>query len=62
MYKGVYHGTICNRKRLDRDKMSVNRGLVEYTMASLEYHAAVKRNKQEKAMAPHSSTLAWKIP
>ena len=38
-----------------------------YTM---EYYSAIKRNKiksfvemwMEKAMAPHSSTLAWKIP
>ena len=36
----------------------------------MEYYSAIKRNKiksfvemwMEKAMAPHSSTLAWKIP
>ena len=36
----------------------------------MEYHLAIKRNEvyellihaTEKAMAPHSSTLAWKIP
>ena len=35
---------------------------------TIEYYPAIKRNKvwihatAEKAMAPHSSTLAWKIP
>ena len=33
-----------------------------YTHTHTHTHTYVCINKTEKAMAPHSSTLAWKIP
>jgi len=43
--------------------MSINRGMVKEDVAHISNGILLCAYKEwEKAMAPHSSTLAWKIP
>ena len=55
MYTTALHTVICNSKKTTysstREWLNI---LTEYSILC--------SSKMEKAMAPHSSTLAWKIP
>ena len=59
-YWNIYHNQRVdlykNRVRKSKEEPSSTE---EYNNWNLKY---TRRNQSEKAMAPHSSTLAWKIP
>ena len=44
------------------DKAKINKQIYPWTSMSAYNFKALSKIKTEKAMAPHSSTLAWKIP
>ena len=65
MYPNVYSCTIYKSQDVVANQVPINRWLVQEYFThththTQEYYSAIKI--EEKAMAPHSSTLAWKIP
>ena len=44
------------------DKAKINKQIYPWTSMSAYNFKALSKIKTEKAMAPHSNTLAWKIP
>ena len=64
--KGTFHvkmGTIKDRNCLDlKEAEDIKKRWQEYTEEYTEKNIQEYTEESEKAMAPHSSTLAWKIP
>ena len=64
--KGTFHvkmGTIKDRNCLDlKEAEDIKKRWQEYTEEYTEKNIQEYTEESEKAVAPHSSTLAWKIP
>ena len=55
-YRATVHGVIKSRTRLKRQNASM------HGSSMFNFLRDIHTISQEKEMAPHSSTLAWKIP
>ena len=54
---------LWGHKELDTtEQLSLTHSRLIYNVSSVQQNNSVIRIYREKAMAPHSSTLAWKIP
>ena len=64
--KGTFHvkmGTIKDRNCLDlKEAEDIKKRWQEYTEEYTEKNIQEYTEESEKAMAPHSSVLAWRIP